>query len=248
MTELLFYLIQTGKVLMKKTIYLSPTFDYLEDAQKALSKEAFFLFDIHQVLFHCKGVMPILRAFTKIQSKPKTCMQGIKTLFCPRTWNYFKQLYTQGNHITESYLDVAQNLPVLHSELLNFSNNIYKPHNGMYQLLTKLKEKHHLYLLSNIGNSTLERLKKEYPDYFALMTDDTNTINRNSNKELVWKPQQQAYTQALMTIEKPMQSHLAIFVDDKRKNVEAAHKAGLNVIYFRSYEQFKKDISTLIGM
>lgn len=233
---------------MKKTIYLSPTFDCLEDAQKALSKEAFFLFDIHQVLFHCKGVMPILRAFTKINRKPKTFMQGIQTLFCLRTWNYFKQLYNQGNHITESYLDVAQSSPVLHSELLNFSNNIYKPHNGMYHLLAKLKEKHQLYILSNIGNNTLERLKKNYPDYFALMTDNDNTINRNSNQELVWKPQQLAYTQALMAIEKPMQNHLAIFVDDKKKNVQAAHQAGLNVIYFRSYEQFKKDITMLIGM
>ena len=232
---------------MKKTIYLSPTFSSLEEAQKVLSKEAFFLFDIHQVLFHCKGIVPVLQAFTKIKRKPKTFMQGVKILFRPRTWKFFKQLYNQGNHITESYLDVAQPYTPLHSELLNFSNNIYKPHTGMYQLLAHLKQRHNLYLLSNIGNATLDRLKKEYPDYFALMTEDTNTINRHSEQGLVWKPQQKAYEQAVMTIRKSNHMHYGNFVDDKRKNVEGAYKAGLNVIYFKSYQQFKNDVATLLG-
>ncbi len=173
-------------------------------------------------------------------------MQGIRTLCKPHTWKFFRNLYRQGNHITEAYLDVAQSCPSLHSELLNFSNNIYRPHKGMYTLLSTLKEKYNLYLLSNIGNSTLTRLKTEYPDYFALMTEDINTINR-PDMPLVWKPQQQSYQQALTVIKQQTTPHHAIFVDDKRKNIESAHKAGLNAIRFTSYKQFEKDLHLLLG-
>ncbi len=235
---------------MKKVenIYLSSHFASLEEAQKTLSRDAFFLFDIHQVLFHCKGIAPFIRAFLKIQHKPLTFMQGVKALFSPHTWKALHTHYSKGNRVTEAYLNTAYPLQPLHGQLLDFSNNIYTPNKAMYQLLKVLNKEHALYLLSNIGSATLSRLKQEYPDYFELMTHAENTINSNqSEPHSLWKPQHTAYHKALRTLHASHAPHLAIFVDDKPMNCKAAQEAGMNAIRFICAHQFEQDLALVLG-
>lgn len=234
---------------MKKTknIYLSPHFASFEKAQQTLSKDAFFLFDIHQVLFDCKGIGPLIRAFFKIKQKPLTIAQGIKSLFSLHTWKALYRRYSEGNRVTEAYLNATRPSPLLHNQLIDFSNNIYTPNKAMQQLLKSLKKKHGLYLLSNIGNRTISRLRQQYPEYFALMTSIENSINENDTNHSLWKPQLHAYQKALQKIEKSHTPHLAIFVDDKPINCKAAQNAGLNAIRFICTHQFEEDLALLLG-
>jgi FMN phosphatase YigB (HAD superfamily) len=231
-------------------LYISKTFSNLPEAQKTLSRSGVFLFDIHQVLFHRKGIVPLIKGLFKIQKKPRTFKEGIITIFSPQTWKELLHRYNEGNRITEAYLNAAKQRPQLHTELLNYSNNIYTPDNNMHKLLIDLKNQgHELYLLSNIGNATLERLKLTNPDYFALMSNPQNTINRSSleSDSFIWKPQKAAYHQSLETVGKLENPHHTIFIDDTSRNVKAAHELGMNAILFKSFAQCQRDIQTLLG-
>ncbi len=229
------------------TIYLSKTFTTKQEAQEVLSCNGFFLFDIHGVLFDNKG--KYFKAFKKIKHKKKFLTQGIKSLFSKKTRNEYRMRQKEGNKITERKFDIVQEHKHLHKELIDFSNNIFTPNKQMQQLLTTLKMKgHELYLLSNIGTVTLNRLVIQHPDFFSVVTDTRNTINRTATDtgNFVWKPRLDAFAQALTTVNKPDHAHCAIFVDDQLENVRAAHKAGLNAIHFTSYSQFFHDVSALL--
>ena len=231
-------------------LYVSKQFSNLQEAQVTLSQSGVFLLDIHQVLFHRKGLLPLVRGIFKIKQKPRIFKEGVITLFSPKIWKTLHRRYQEGNRITEAYLNAAKQRPQLHAELLNYSNNIYTADTNMHELLQNLKNNGHgLYLLSNIGNATLERLKQEHPDYFALMSDPQNTINRSSleTDSFMWKPQKAAYHQSLDTIGKLENPHHTIFIDDTVRNIKAAHELGMNAILFKSFAQCKKDIMNLLG-
>lgn len=231
-------------------LYISPRFSNLQEAQAVLSHSAFFLLDIHQVLFHRKGILPLVRGLLKIKKKPRTFKEGVTALCSKKTWQALRNRYKEGNRITEAYLNAAQSHPLLYSELLDYSNNIYTPDSGMQTLLTALKNQGHaLYLLSNIGYTTLERLRQDYPDYFKVLSSPHNTINQHSLKTdtFIWKPQAIAYEHALNTIQKLENPHHVIFIDDTKRNVQAAHKAGINAILFTSFAQCKRDIEAILG-
>ena len=233
----------------EKTLYLSKSFTTEQEAQKALSRGGFFLFDIHGVLFKNKG--KYLKAFKQLKNKKKFLKQTVKAVFSKKARNEYRKLKKEGNKITERKFDTAKEYLYLHTELIDFSNNIFTPNKQMQQLLTELKNKgYELYLLSNIGTITLDRLAVQYPDFFSIMTDTKNTINRTSTEtgNFVWKPRLDAYSQALTTINKPGDAHLAIFVDDSLANVKAAHEAGLNAIHFISYPQCFHDINALLKL
>ena len=231
----------------RQTLYVSSAFSSFKEAQTILCKDGFFLFDIHQVLFESKGIFPLIQGLRAVKNKKQTFFQAAQVFFYTKTWKHLKDRYNEGNRVTEVYLDAAQTFPILHNELLDFSNNIYKPNARMYKLLTQLKNGHNLYLLSNIGSKTFEKLKNTYPDYFALMTNPQNTINSLANNHTLWKPQHSAFHHSLHLINQSQNPHLAIFVDDKSINIKAAHQIGMNAIRFTSYPQFEKDLITLLG-
>jgi hypothetical protein len=231
-----------------KTVYLSKTFTTEQEAQQALSHNGFFLFDIHGVLFENKG--KYLKAFKQVKNKKKFIKQTIKAALSKKVRNEYRKRKNEGNKITERNFDTVKQYKHLHKELIDFSNNIFSPNNQMQRLLTELKNKgYELYLLSNIGNVTLDRLVAQHPDFFSVVTDSRNTINRTATKtgNFVWKPRLEAFSQSLETINRSKEPHLAIFVDDQIKNVLAAHKAGLNAIHFTTYPQFFHDVNKLLA-
>ncbi len=231
-------------------LYVSKTFSNLQEAQATLSTSGVFLFDIHQVLFHRKGLLPLVRGIFKVKKKPRTFKEGFITILSPKTWRFLHGRYKEGNRITEAYLNAAKQHSQLHAELLDYSNNIYTADSNMHDLLKNLKNHgHELYLLSNIGNATLERLKQENSEYFTLMNDPRNTINRSSleTDSFMWKPQKAAYQESLKAVGKLGNPHHTIFIDDTLRNVEAAHELGMNAILFKSFVQCKRDILNLLG-
>jgi FMN phosphatase YigB (HAD superfamily) len=244
------FIISTSPLKKESMLYLSTTFSTLHEAQTTLSISGVFLLDIHQVLFHRKGVLPLVRGIFKVKKKPLIFKEGILTLFSPTSWKAVQRRYQEGNRITEAYLNAAKQCPQLHTELLDYSNNIYTPDPNMQALLKNLKHQgHELYVLSNIGPATLERLKQEHSDYFALMSDSQNTINRSSLETdfFLWKPQKAAYQESLSAIGKLENPHHTIFIDDTTRNVRAAHELGMNAILFKSFAQCKQDIQNLLG-
>lgn len=236
-------------VKQSQTVFLSRHFGSAQQAQQTLSKQAHFLFDIHGVLFDNKG--KYVKAFKKIHHKKKFFKQGVKALLSKKTRTEYRRLQREGNKITERKFGAAKDFKYLHNELIDFSNAIFTPNKQMYTLLTDLKSRgHDLYLCSNIGNVTLERLVAQHPQFFTVMNAPHNTINRTASEtgNFVWKPQAAAYKQALATVHKSDAAHLCIFVDDHIQNVTAAHKAGLNAIHFTSYPQFFHDVTTLLKL
>lgn len=231
-----------------QTLFLSRHFGSPEQAQITLSKKSYFLFDLHGVLFD-RG--EYVKALKKIKQKKKFLKQGIKAVFSKKARAAYRACKRAGNKITECTFDAAKEFKHLHQELIDFSNNIFSQNKQMLRLLTQLKDRgHHLYLCSNIGNVSLERLVLQHPTFFSVMNSPKNTINRcaSTAESLVWKPQIKAYKQATTTIGRADTAHLCIFVDDQLHNVKAAHEAGLNAIHYTSYPQFFRDINALLQL
>ena len=120
------------------------------------------------------------------------------------------------------------------------------------------------YILSNIGPDALLLMQKLYPEYFVYFTSQTNLINPPGTPEdlWVWKPQAHAYTQALEKVTHvstpaphipqtflPEQQAFMIFVDDKKKNIQAAQKYQKNIltsIQFYNAQQTERAILNLL--
>ena len=108
----------------------------------------------------------------------------------------------------------------------------------LIQLLTKLKEKYTLVLVSNQIRDWLEEVieqnnLREIFDYTV-----------NSYQVGFRKPNSKIFKHALsITGSKPEE---AIFIDDAQINITAANKLGINTILFTDYRNFKQELNFLL--
>ena len=111
-----------------------------------------------------------------------------------------------------------------------------KPQNEVIRLIKRLKKRHAVALLSNIDRS----------DYFM----DLQLINKNIFDQRflsfylhVRKPDKRIYEIVLDSFK--LNSSEAVFIDDKKKNVEAARQLGMHAIQFTSYQNLNRDLKKI---
>jgi putative hydrolase of the HAD superfamily len=110
----------------------------------------------------------------------------------------------------------------------------------MLDIAKKLSANYSVSLLSNLTPDMRDniRAKHNVQDYFS---PDTYSCDPDVG---VLKPDHMIYEIALKKI--AMMPEQCLFIDDSRKNIEAANALGMQTILFQSPEQFLQEISSLL--
>lgn len=233
-----------------QTLYVSRYFSCAQDAQKAfINQKPVMLWDLHGVLFYKPRFSMITRGLWNIENKPKFIFQFFSALCRSNIRKTIHHFGKQECLVSQAYFDAAQEYDHAYTQLIKLTNNIYIPNKPIYNVVEALTDegcKH--YLFSNIGPKALKDLQKTYPQYFAFLEEQKNTINPSTPHytHWVWKPQTQAFNKALDYLNKTHKPWTTIFVDDNIKNIKKAQEMGMNAILFASVEQFENDINQLV--
>lgn len=180
------------------------------------------LFDLGKVILH----FDFAPAFKKLSAA------------CPKTPNeiddYFRRsglevLYDGGKISSrEFYREVKKGL----GHRLNFAefkeawNEIFKPNDRVISLISKLKNRARLVILSNTNAMHFEYIAKRYP---VLNHFDKHIL---SYKEKVRKPDERIYRAAIRACRaKP---HEILYIDDRLDLTEAAREIGLHTFTFKN--------------
>jgi putative hydrolase of the HAD superfamily len=112
----------------------------------------------------------------------------------------------------------------------------YKPRQEMFSLASRLRKAGcKTAILSNTEMPVVEIINKQKYDAF-----DVTVL---SCLEGTAKPGRKIYDLTLNRL--GIQARQALFIDDKPENIEGAKQAGLQTIFFKIIENFKKDIARL---
>ena len=106
------------------------------------------------------------------------------------------------------------------------------------ELLTKLKEKYALYIISNTTEAHITQLKTQ----FKLFSNFEYIITSESAKSR--KPANEIFSYALNKTGAIAES--SVFIDDMYSNVSAASNLGFSSHHYTSYEEFNKFIISLL--
>jgi putative hydrolase of the HAD superfamily len=109
------------------------------------------------------------------------------------------------------------------------------------ELIKELKrEKHRLYILSNLPLETADYLEKKYTIWELF-----DGIVFSSRIKLI-KPSPEIYQYILNKFD--LIPEETVFLDDLKENVDAAVREGINGIHFQSAEQAKSELNKLIEL
>ena len=110
----------------------------------------------------------------------------------------------------------------------------YKPRQEMFSLASRLRKAGcKTAILSNTEMPVVQIINKQKYDSFD--------ITVLSCLEGIAKPGKEIYDLALDRLGIP--AGQALFIDDKPENIEGAKQAGLQTIFFKTIEKFKKEIA-----
>lgn len=119
--------------------------------------------------------------------------------------------------------------------------NAQKVNKKMVMLLEQLKQKkYQLIAFSNIGQESIEFLKKQHPAIFDLFD---HVVHTSSQDNFVAKPDIRAFKKLFDCLDKTCTN--VIFIDDAPKNLEQARKLGLHPVKFKSARSLERALLRL---
>lgn len=108
----------------------------------------------------------------------------------------------------------------------------------LVEYVKSIKDKYHIYLLSNLGHDDMLNVKKM--DFINIFEDMIFSCNLG-----VMKPDKEIYLQLLD--KHNLKAEESIFVDDLKTNIKAANNLGINGIQFKNTKQVINDIKFIIS-
>lgn len=200
-----------------------------------------FAFDLHEVIFRKRLTQRITRCIKAVGRG------GFFYVLNPFFLCRMNQLISEGrtseyvfNKLVEEYPNLSQ-----YKNDFYMVSNSYEPDEDVVEILKELWEKgFSLYVLSNIGQDSLEHCKAQYPEVFSFFKD-AYVPGRHNNYNC--KPYCGFFKEFRTYLEnkKNEADKQIIFVDDLRENVEAALKCGLMCIHYHCVEDFRKILENL---
>lgn len=119
--------------------------------------------------------------------------------------------------------------------------NAQKPIPHMSTIVSELKNKgYQLHVFSNIGSEIFKELSAEHKEFFAQF--DTIYIPHEAN-HFIGKPRHQAFHDYLKRCN-PLNQQI-IFIDNRWRNIKAAHACQIFGIHFKSAKQLLKQLEQL---
>lgn len=137
------------------------------------------------------------------------------------------------DHIT----DICGFKNLTFEEFIPIFNEIFDTETGVADMLSQLKGRYNLGLISNTNAIHVEHMMGKY--------DFLSHFHKHwwSNEAGVRKPDPEIFKMALAYFDaKPEQ---AVFIDDLAENVEGARKVGIHAIQFKNVDTLKKSLQDL---
>lgn len=198
--------------------------------------EHIFVFDVHGVLFKL-SIIEIIKITLKDPSSLWIITMMMRPMLCV---NLFRS-QLNGGVAEEIIFNVAKEKPNLAwfvpkaFKLINAQTPIKRT----IEVVRKLKEKgYKLYILSNIGEKSLNHIKANHKEVFGLFDGIYTSTDKDG---YIKKPSPEIYKKYLDKFgQNPCQ---LIFVDDKQSNLNVARDLNFNTIHFTSSKKLFKLLS-----
>lgn len=201
--------------------------NYLKKTESIEYEKKVFVFDLHDVLFK-RNYWQTLKLICLIKNKfrllcillkPSCLYDALRLLTVTRVGEAYLIKLSQRHHTFAAYVE----------PIIDITNAI-KPINHMFKLITKLKHNNHkVYIFSNIGKKTFEKLMNSHRELFSYF-DGIHYVEEHN--DWLAKPSHDAYKMFLKKFN--IDPATMVFVDDKDKNIKAAHALGITAFIYRS--------------
>lgn len=150
-------------------------------------------------------------------------------------------------HANNSFEDVIRECkkynPII-ADLLRTLSICQKPITGTIEIIKSLHAQgYELAIASNMGKETLHALQEKYPHifkYFSFIVT-CNTIDASESR--IKKPDTKFFELFQKNYNPDKKS--IIFIDDNRKNVQAAQKNGMHALVFKNAKALRKQLQRL---
>jgi FMN phosphatase YigB (HAD superfamily) len=193
-------------------------------------------FDLHSVIF----TLNYREAFSILWRWPHKVSLFLCGFRIRLVWKCLTLLFH--NPTDEEYFALFQQYCPKLLPLIIELFNAFIPVDSMVDLLKELKENgYELHILSNIGPRRFEFLQKRYPDIIALF--DKVKITNGNIRHLIKKPNLDYFMSYLRDCNP--RGKLVLFIDDKKRNIEAANAVGIIGIKFTSADKLRCTLSKL---
>ncbi|MDR3646909.1 MAG: HAD hydrolase-like protein [Candidatus Babeliales bacterium] len=209
---------------------------YPKDTPMAeVTKDTIFVFDLHGVLFKLNPIEVVKEAI-KVPHKFKL----FSIIFYPHVIaNAISSLY-KGTVAEKIVINVDKKFPNL--EFISSGLNILNAQSPIKQsidIVSDLKKAgHKVYILSNIGEHSLDILKNKYPEIFSHFDGIMGTTPED---DYIQKPNPIAFEKYLVKF--GHEKSKLIFIDDQMKNVISARNMGISSILFTTPYNLRRQLS-----
>ena len=152
----------------------------------------------------------------------------------------FEQAYTRGEISTLEFYRAASSVfknPIPYETFKHYWNDIFWENPGMDRLLKRIKKRYPLYLISNTNDLHFSYIKK----HFGILRHFKKRFP--SHEVGARKPDLRIYRRVLKKI--GLRPEETVFIDDMKKFIAGARKAGMHAIRFKTRERLIKDLHKL---
>lgn len=202
-----------------------------------ITKDTIFVFDLHGVIFKLDPVMVIKEAFY-LPHKLKFLSLALHPVFIA---NAMLSLF-RGAVAEKVVLGFDKKFPDLEFvpnglRILNSQT----PINQSIDIIKDLKKAgYKVYILSNIGEHSLDVLRNKYPEIFSYFDGIMGTIKED---DYIQKPNILAFEKYINKF--GQEKNKLIFIDDQMKNVISARNFGISSILFTTPYNLRKKLTDL---
>jgi len=194
------------------------------------------LFDLHDVIFTFDG-----KKVAHILWNTKQKWNIFTTIFHPVfLWQLIKMLWRDATD-EQFYTIFEKRRPQLLPLIIEITN-AQKIIPGMDKLIENLSQRgYELHVGSNIGPSRFKQLSEDFPQVIRHFKK-VKFVNPDT-VPLIRKPKKQYFTDYLQ--EHNGQNKQVVFIDDQKRNVDAANALGITAILCKSPAQLQKQLKEL---
>ena len=188
------------------------------------------VFDLGGVIIEPGFLAPILEKLSVSVGKTPFDLHE----FIRAKWNEWKIGKINEEQFFGAFLDKAKISLDLLEEAKKVFYDFYSANLPVIKLIRRLKKNYKIALLSNISKAWFELEKKRFNlnELFDFIV--------TSFEEKIAKPHKRIY-EALIN-KSGFKSQEIVFIDDRKKNLEAAKQFGMKTILFKSFEELVKEL------
>lgn len=205
-------------------------------------KRPIFLWDLHEVVF-CKSWKQLLRVVMTCESKKNvfsTLPKKLISLYRKRFLNR-----TRKNISITDLIYIAQTEN--NKKLMDFVFNIccaYQPVPRVVGLIESLKQHGFVnHVGSNIARPVFDQFKEQYQPVFSLF-DYAHVVDVAAYEKVIQKPDP-LFFKSYLDIHR-LQASDVVFIDNKKKNINAAKVLGFQTIHFKRPSQLRRELERFI--